>query len=136
MGKRPRKPSFADIVRDVKESPDPRAQQYTHPGMQPDRTFVDQGGRVFHELHDVVTPAYARELAASGALVVWDSCGCGGYCGFEWLEPAAVARLAASGPPNPRSNKRSGGGIAEWVAEDGSSLLLMWGNVGWGDELA
>jgi hypothetical protein len=52
------------------------------------RTGVDlpgPAGELFARIDDDISPSHALTLQHAGALVPWDACGCGGYCGFDWL---------------------------------------------------
>lgn len=136
MGRRRDHQSFAEIVEQVKNSPQPPAPVYDAPGLHPDGTLVDADGRTYRQVSEEVSSARAFDLAARGAAVAWDSCGCGGYCGFTWYDREAVARMVAAGRPEIRRTKRARGSIAEWLGEDGGSLLLAEGAVRWGELLA
>lgn len=140
MSKTPRKRSFADIVRDVKAAPPAPALQYDHPGEYTDGTFVDQEGRRYKEVSPSVSAARAYDVAAQGAVLVWDKGGCGDHCphcpGYEWFDEADVARMVAAGRPDIRDKRNSKGNISEWLADDGSRLLIAWVDVRWGDVLA
>ena len=125
MGKRPPAKTFADIVRDAKENPEPPVADYTGAG--------DPQGRGWHEEAAEISPARALSLARSGAPVAWDSCGCGGYCGFEWFSPEEVSRMTEAGSPKLRAGKKHHGWLSEWATSDGDVLVVAVCEVQWGD---
>ncbi|MEE1938084.1 hypothetical protein V1L54_01395 [Streptomyces sp. TRM 70361] len=141
--RRQRRQTFADLVKAVaregEDAPARRDEAVSAgpgPGLRRDGTLVDPQGRVHEQVRETVSASRALSAAASGALVVWDPCGCGGGCGFRWLDPEEVAALVRSGPPRVRNNKRHIGNISEWHAADGSVLLLAEEAVHWGESLA
>lgn len=97
--------------------------------------MVDQQGRVYARINDHISGSRALELARTGAVVVWDSCGCGGGCGMDWFDEQEVAAMASSGTPDIRHTKRAHGTISEWRADDGAWLLLAEGAVRWSGKL-
>lgn len=131
MGKRRPQQSFADIVREVEAAPEPPKPE-RHAGLYPDE-FVDKDNRHYVLVTEDVSEERALEAARTGALVVWDTCGCGGYCGMEWFTADDVQRMVASGRPNISRTKRRRGSVSEWHAEDGTVLLLAEDAVAWGD---
>ena len=125
MSKRPRTPTFAEIVREVEQAPPPRVD---------DRSgVVDRDGTRWHQTAGEISPGRAFQLAAEGAAVAWDPCGCGGYCGFDWFGADEVARLVAAGRPTVRDTKRHQGNLSEWASEDGRVLVVAEQAVRWGD---
>src|SRR4051812_23011594 len=83
-----RQATFAEIVQEVKEAPQPVAEApvgMTEGGIRaPD-------GQVYAPVAEEITPGEALSLTRSGAIVAWDACACGGYCGFLWFDPEATA---------------------------------------------
>ncbi len=135
MGRRPQQQkTFADLVREV-ETRVPDAPAALAPGLHGDEEFVDQAGRRYRLTAPSVDQPTAQRAAAGGAVVVWDPCGCGGYCGYEWLDPAQVRHLS-SALPQVRNTKRHRGCIALYTDEAGGELLLVEGSVIWGSTIA
>ena len=123
------------IVRDVKDAAAARPPQQTAAGLRVDGSLVDQVGRTFVQTDDSISEARALELAAAGAAVVWDSCGCGGggRCELDSYTAEEVARMVASGQPAIAHTKRRRGVVSEWRAQDGTVLLLAQIEVRWGE---
>jgi len=80
-------------------------------------------------------PSFAYAVAAAGAILGWDECGCGGDCGYRWFDEKAVARVVAAGPPTIRRGKHERGAISVLRSDDGGSLLVVRAPVVWGDAL-
>ncbi len=127
MGKRAHRQTFADVVREVEETPtapEPRTGGITDPN-----------GTYWLPNKRQISPSQALALASAGASVAWDACGCGGYCGFTWFSPEQVARLVSAGTPTIRHTKRRRGNISEWASEDGRALVVAEDAVRWADLL-
>ncbi len=97
-------------------------------------TLVDQQGKHYRFKRDDLTPAEALALAAAGALVVWDSCSCGGYCGLQWFGREEVRKMVLSGEPRIRK-KNYWEEIWEMRSADGGCILLVLGDAHWGNLL-
>ncbi|MGY4643674.1 hypothetical protein [Cellulomonas sp. URHB0016] len=136
MVTRRRQPSFRDIVDAVKATPAATSSEPDEPGLYTDGRLVAPGGHLYTRAAGEISSADAFHAAAAGAQVAWDPCGCGGYCGLRWFDEADVAAMVALGRPNIRRTKKSRGSISEYRSEDGRGLLLMEGDVRWGDFLA
>jgi hypothetical protein len=128
VAKHHHRPTFADIVAEVESAPPPQERSAGYYG----DTVVDAAGNVYGLTASDIDAARARELAATGAVVIWDDCGCGGYCGLEWLDAAEVRALVASGPPDILHKKRRRGSIAAYATDDGRPLLYVEDAVRWG----
>lgn len=124
VSKRPHTQTFADIVREVEETPAPPTPDYSG--------VVDPSGTRWHRHLTEISPAQALRLAAEGASVAWDPCGCGGYCGFRWFGPEEVAHMIAAGTPTVRHTKKRHGNISQWASEDGAVLVVAEDAVHWG----
>jgi hypothetical protein len=124
---------MANIVREVKDAAATRPSSRPSVGLRPDGSLVDQAGRTYARTEDSISEDRALELAAAGAAVVWDSCGCGGGCALDWYSAEEVTRMIASGPPTIAHTKRKRGAISEWRAPDGSALLLAEVAVRWAE---
>lgn len=136
MVKQRRQPSFSEIVDAVKSSPQVVPPEPTETGMYPDGTVLAPDVRRYRMAATDIPPDDAWAAAAAGAIAAWDPCGCGGYCGFTWFDEADVVGMAALGRPTIRRTKRAHGSISEYRSADGRILLLVGGDVGWGDFFA
>ena len=123
------------MVRDVQAATAPDAAVPRQPGAHGDSLFVDQDGRPYHLADPSVDASSAQRAAAAGALVVWDPCGCGGYCGYEWLDAEQRSGLG-SVVPRIRNTKKRRGRIALYTGEHGGALLLVEESVTWGSTIS
>lgn len=130
--------TFAEIVRAVDaadvESEERRAGR-AGSGFAAGGALVDPAGRRYRQVHHEVSAARAREIAREGGTVAWDGCGCRGGCPVTWVAEDEVARLVAAGTPRIRRTKRKRGSASEWQDEGGRRLVLLEGDVEWGDAL-
>ena len=124
VSKQPKGKTFAEMVRQVEKQPFVPAADYSG--------VVDPSGRRWREHLRQISPARALELAREGASVAWDSCGCGGFCGFAWYGTEEVARMIRSGAPVVWSTKKRRGNISEWSSSDGGVLVVAEDAVQWG----
>ena len=126
-------PSFAEIVASTKAAPstDPAPLRVGH---QTNGTFVDRDGHVYSLVEDSIDGARAQAAAADGATIVWDPCGCGGACGFQWIDGTAARRLG-SVTPKIADTKRRKGSVGLWQSDKGTTLLLLEDAVSWGNEI-
>jgi len=127
--KRHRPPSFADIVREAREAPPPPPPR-TGPQLWTGRV-QDKSGRIWTCVDDEITASRAFVLAADGAAVAWDPCGCGGYCGITWFGPDDVQRMVNAGPPIVARKKHRSGNLSEWATDDGQRLVVAENDVEW-----
>lgn len=132
MSKGDARKSFADIVREVQSTPKPT--EHRRPGLYRNE-FLDRDDRHYELVGKDVSERRALIAAQSGAQVVWDPCGCGGYCGLEWYTADDVRRMVSSGQPSISRRKNHQGRISEWYSGDGLTLLLAENWVTWGDAL-
>lgn len=128
--KRERPATFAAVLGSL--PPATTVDEVIAPGRLTSEVAVDPSGTVYRELARVVSGAHVVELVSQGALVAWDSCGCGGYCPVDWLDEAQRAALLAGGAPRIRVKNRPEASMSQWRADDGSSLVLLSGPVRWG----
>jgi hypothetical protein len=131
MARRVARKTFADTVREVEAMPP--AQRRV--GLSIDGVLTDPAGRQYTRVADV-SAERALEVAAAGAVVVWDPCGCGGGCGFDWCSATEVQQLVASGPPVVANSRRLRGNISEWRTASGAALLLAEDMVRWGNRMS
>lgn len=132
MVKQRRQPSFREIVDAVKSSPSATSPEPTEAGVHPGGTVLAPGGRRYVKAASDISSADAWVAATAGALVAWDPCGCGGYCGLAWFGEHDVAQMVASGRPDIRHTKRARGSISEYRSDGGRLLLLVEEDVRWG----
>ena len=132
MNRKDRRPSFSDVVAAV------RSQPVTPPaivaGIGRDGLFTDVSGRRYELIEESLPAPDALALVRSADVVVVDNCGCGGDCGFDWLDKAQIAHLASVGEPVIRS-KRGVSRVSTWESADGTQLMLISGNVVWGPDV-
>lgn len=133
MSRRRAQPTFDAVVADVRAMTS--APVTVKPGLQEDDSFADRGGRSYALVAVRLTAADVTDRASKGALIVWDSCGCGGYCELSWLEPADIVQLVAAGAPKVSRKYRYLCEFSEWRADDGAALVLVQGPVEWGFEV-
>ena len=126
-----RRPSFKDIVESVEVRPTPEAAPV--PGLH-GNVLIDAALRRYELVRDDLSAEEAHALAQSGARLVWDSCGCGGYCEVKWFSAEEVRSMASTGPPKLHRKKRHEA-IAEMRADDGSCVILVNGDPKWGNAL-
>jgi hypothetical protein len=117
--KPPRVP-FAEVVRELKEAPIPEPAPIV-------RSFLGRGP--FRLLDPSISPERALELVRSGADVCWDSCGCGGGCGYEWIDVQGGRSALPDSPPE--SAMPYDGQIQEWDQENGPPMVLVGGPMKW-----
>ncbi len=85
-------------------------------------------GDIYRLVARQISPDRAQELLGSGAVVVVDDCGCGGYCGLFWPADAERTDMASR---RPQLKKKRFGWLEEWSNEAGRSLLFVNGDVRW-----
>lgn len=131
MARRSNSRSFADIVREVERG----AVETPSDTATPAGCLKAPDGPIWSYVSNISAPR-ALALADSGAVVAWDPCGCGGYCGITWYTPDDVRRLVAAGPPRVKNNKRWNGRLSEWHEPAGGRLVLAEDAVIWGHLLS
>lgn len=94
---RAKRSTFAEIVAAVQASP-PKSIEPADvtPGSYSGNTLFDLDGHALVETDGrALEPEEIRAAVLGGARLVWDSCGCGGYCNnLAWPDPVAL-RLEA-----------------------------------------
>lgn len=135
--KKPRRDTFADIVRSEREQPTAAREPRLRPGRHDD-VLVTGDRRRWRLAAEDIAPQVAADLVVRGAAVAHDPCGCGGTCGLEVLDPDTAAVLARSGPPSVSTDPRHPGTLSHWIgdADPAATLVLAAGRVLWGRELA
>ena len=126
--------TFADLVREAKV-PAPEGEAACPPGAHGDDCFVDLVGEHYRLIDDSIDAPRAQRAAAAGALIVWDPCACGGYCGYQWLDPEQTRQLG-SALPRIRNTKKRRGRIALYRNDRACKLLLVEESVVWGSTIS
>jgi len=100
--------------------------------------LFDPSGRRLLLLHEDITPDQAREWVRGGALVAYESCGCGGWTGCqpEWLTGDALSRLHSASAPEFVGGHGAPAWIDVWSSDLSRVVVYLHGDVRWGDELA
>jgi hypothetical protein len=99
-------------------------------------TFWGDPERVGYELvTDELSPEDASALVRRGVNVVYDPCGCGGYCGLDWLSADELTGLAKAAPPVLRPNRHGIAALELWQSRAGKQLIVTAVDVYWGDVL-
>lgn len=115
--------TFNEIVRDVKEHPLP---------VVDDRTRIrGSDGTIYRLAHDDISQARAADLVASGAQLLQDSCGCGGACGYAWIDQAEANLLMVGGDTADAATIH----VAAWHSDGGGILVVFDGDRIWGHRL-
>jgi hypothetical protein len=136
-----RRPTFAEVVAEEKSAPRiaPEPLVGPHGGLNADgKSWADPAGNRYELVSDKLDPLEALTLARGGALIVYDSCGCGGDqgCRLDWLSSADVARLAMASPPVVGRPRTTWGRLAHWRSAQGQDLIETALNVRWGDRIS
>jgi hypothetical protein len=125
--------TFADALAQVTATP--ARQPQTPPGHHGDY-WGDRDHRRYELVTEQLLPDDAVELAAKGAAVVYDACGCGGkQCELDWLSRSAAALVASSGPPFLKQSKHGRADLEHWRSVDGRDLVVVAVDVTWGNRI-
>lgn len=127
--------TFAEIVAEALAEERPVGVPMVRPGsFNAEGEFFDPEGHLLNRVGEV-TPKEARAYVASGAMLAFEGCGCGGWagCQAEWIEEAVRAELGAM---KPRFVKGYGSPtwIDLWRSEVGL-VVFAHGDVEWGEAL-
>lgn len=125
--------TFAEIVAEVDSAPVQFAESpEITPGLYSGGILYDLSGHPLHEVDDhLLEPDEIRASILAGANLVWDSCGCGGYCNdLEWLELASLQREAAKSAPRFRKHRAA---RVTRMTGTGGDVLLVAGDLRWGE---
>ncbi len=128
-----KKQTFAEIVAAVESDvPVPSKDSAISPGRFSGDTLYDLAGHALREVDDhALDPAEIRDAVLAGALLAWDSCGCGGYCNtLKWPDPESLLREASSAIPRFRKNHPA---RVTRLRGEGGDVLLVAGDLRWGD---
>jgi len=131
----PKRPTFAEIVAAVEATP-PKILEPPNvtPGRYSGTTLYDLDGHPLDETDGLaLEPEEIRAAVLAGARLVWDSCGCGGYCNnLIWPDPVALRREAVRSEPRFRKHDPA---RVELLTGAGGDVLLAAGGLCWGDLL-
>jgi hypothetical protein len=102
------------------------------PGVFNGTTLYDPEGREVAPADGrSLSPREVRAAVLGGARLVWDPCGCGGYCNnLAWPDEVALRRQARLSPPRFRKNHPVDVVV---LTGAGGTVLLASGGVQWGD---
>ena len=129
-----RKPTFAEIVENVRATP--KTPITVRPGtFNADGQFFDPSGTLLARTSSI-SESVAADLVADGALVVFESCGCGGGGGCipEWIDTDGLNRLRTADKPRFVRGYGSPTWIDHWTGAAGEVVFLH-GDVEWGGVL-
>jgi hypothetical protein len=125
--------TFAEIVAAVEATPPPIPEpRDVRPGRYSGDTLYDLDGNPLGETDArALEPEEVRAAVLAGAQLVWDACGCGGYCNdLEWPDLVALRREAKRSAP--QYHKRDPVRV-ERLTGAGGEVLLATGGLRWGD---
>ena len=129
----PRGQSFAEIVAVVASTSSARsAEAVIKPGVYNGSTVYDPEGRELLTTDGrALEPAEVQSAVLAGARLVWDACGCGGYCGeLKWPDRVALRKEAERSSPRFRISAPV---RVEILTGGGGDVLLASGGIQWGD---
>jgi hypothetical protein len=134
MVHRPRRQrkTFAAILADAVEHPDPRSLLYVS-----GPHWRGPDGTVYLPYVENLAPEEAVRWLARGALVVYDACGCqGAGCqSIMWLSPDQLAALRSAPPPRLRPSKNGIATLGGWRSSNGDLLIVAVSEVTWGEAI-
>jgi len=135
MAKRDAAKPFAEMVRDLVDAPRPEPAKELRRIDLSAGQFRGPGSVVWLCEADTLRANEALSAIREGALVAWDSCGCGGDCGLAWPDTASLQRMAKTAPKVRDSKRWHFGRLTGWRSADGGYLVVATGDVRWGQEL-
>ena len=130
---RPRRQTFAGIVAVVDSTSSVLSEDVViKPGVFNGSTLYDPEGRELVPTDGrALEPAGVQLAVLAGARLVWDACGCGGYCNdLEWPDRVALRKEAERSLPRFR---KSDPVKVEVVTGSGGDVLFASGRIRWGD---
>lgn len=130
---RPRRQTFAEIVAVVDSTSSVLSEDVViKPGVFNGSTLYDPEGRELVPTDGrALEPAGVQLAVLAGARLVWDACGCGGYCNdLEWPDRVALRKEAERSLPRFR---KSDPVKVEVLTGSGGDVLLASGRIRWGD---
>jgi hypothetical protein len=129
----PARETFAEIVAAVEAKPSVLPEEpIVTPGHYSSVNLCDLAGHPLHQVDDrTLDTEEIRTAVLDGARLVWDACGCGGYCNeLEWPEVVQLRNEAAKAAPRFRENDRA---HVTRLTGAGGDVLLVVGGLRWGD---
>lgn len=132
------RPSFADVVAEVKAQAAPARGVVVRPGEHtPGGELLDPEGNLVTCVGEI-SRGQARTLVRSGALLAWEGCGCGGWTGCQptWFDAEVRSALRERSTPRFKTKRH---GAPTWIdlwQGDGGSVVYAHGDVVWGDAFA
>ena len=129
---RPRRQTFAGIVAVVDSTSSVLSEDVViKPGVFNGSTLYDPEGRELVPTDGrALEPAGVQLAVLAGARLVWDACGCGGYCNdLEWPDRVALRKEAERSLPRFR---KSDPVKVEVLTGSGGDVLLASGRIRWG----
>ena len=130
---RPRRQTFAEIVAVVDSTSSVLSEDVViKPGVFNGSTLYDPEGRELVPTDGrALEPAGVQLAVLAGARLVWDACGCGGYCNdLEWPDRVALGKEAERSLPRFR---KSDPVKVEVLTGSGGDVLFASGRIRWGD---
>ena len=130
---RPRRQTFAEIVAVVDSTSSVLSEDVViKPGVFNGSTLYDPEGRELVPTDGrALEPAGVQLAVLAGARLVWDACGCGGYCNdLEWPDRVALGKEAERSLPRFRKNDPV---KVEALTGSGGDVLFASGRIRWGD---
>ena len=130
---RPRRQTFAEIVAVVDSTSSVLSEDVViKPGVFNGSTLYDPEGRELVPTDGrALEPAGVQLAVLAGARLVWDACGCGGYCNdLEWPDRVALGKEAERSLPRFR---KSDPVKVEVLTGSAGDVLLASGRIRWGD---
>lgn len=131
-GKSPRRPTFAEVVAEARAAVPAPPPAPPCPGWY-DGEIVERDGTVWVRVERGISVAAAHRLVVAGARVVWDPCGCGGYCTPTWVDRAGLVAMTARRPDVPRDRDAS---FDHYADQRHGVLVVVSGDVSWAGVLA
>jgi len=133
---RTKRPTFAEIVAAVESNlPEILEPREITPGRYSGTILYDLDGIPLVETdRRLLEPKEIRAAVLAGARLVWDSCGCGGYCNdLVWPDLVALRLAAMSSAPRFRKADHA---RVELLTGASGEVLLASGGIRWGDLLS
>lgn len=142
MSKRkPATQTFADLVREPTWSEGARPEKGAHAARRGSYNHAgelfDPEARLLHPVRQDVSSEDARDRVAAGAVVAFESCGCGGDapgCQVQWVTGPALDRLRRTVGPEYLADHSAPTWIDIW-ANESTEVVFAHGDLRWGDEL-
>ncbi len=132
---RKRTPTFAEIVAEARLSAsDPARTRDARPGrFGRDGALYDPQGRRIELVESEITPDEAVARVRAGAVLAFESCGCGGGggCTIAWFDSAQLTSAAERGAPAFVRGYGAPTWIDVWEGE-GHTIVFAHGDVQWG----